>query len=168
VLGKKLGAKMKAFAALLETDAELRAKAQSQQPFAYAVDGEPVEFEKDDFVVELVSPDGLFVAMEGDNWVALDTVITPELEREGLMRDILRNLQMMRKDMGLEIEDRCAVVYATEDATLAQVIEEWGDVMAEELLCVSLMSGDPGDGAKDIKVASGRMRVALSKAERVS
>ncbi|MCC6156735.1 MAG: isoleucine--tRNA ligase [Deltaproteobacteria bacterium] len=168
-LGKKLGPKMKAFAAALETDAELRAKALEQAAsFTMEFEGAEFEFEKADFLVEQRSPENTFVAADAFNWVSLDTVITPELEREGLMRDILRNLQMLRKDAGLEIEDRCAVVYHIDGDMLREVVREWGEVIAEELLCTSFTEGDPGDDSKELKIASGRMRVRLAKAEAVS
>ncbi|MCL4233706.1 MAG: hypothetical protein KJ042_04215, partial [Deltaproteobacteria bacterium] len=69
---------------------------------------------------------------------------------------------------GLEIEDRCAVVYHIDGDMLREVVREWGDVMADELLCTSFTEGDPGDDAKELKIASGGMRVRLAKAEEVS
>ncbi|MCZ7586337.1 MAG: class I tRNA ligase family protein [Deltaproteobacteria bacterium] len=117
----------------------------AEETFSLDFDGETMEFTREDFTVEEHSEQGTHVAADGDLWVMLDTTITPELEREGVMRDLLRRLQMMRKDAGLEIEDRCAVVYQT-DGALAQVVDEWRDTIMEELLCTRLDPGDPRRG----------------------
>jgi isoleucyl-tRNA synthetase len=48
----------------------------------------------------------LRVLNEGTLTVGLDTEITPELSREGDVRDLVRGVQNLRKEMGLEVTDR--------------------------------------------------------------
>jgi isoleucyl-tRNA synthetase len=166
-LGKKLGPKMKAFADWTagEGSATVAAKvASGEVRFALDFEGAGMEFSKEDFTVTHVSPEGTHVAADAFNWISLDTRITPELEREGMMRDILRKLQMTRRDVGLEIEDRCAVVYHAGHETLARVMNEWRDTIMEELLCTRLEEGDPGEGAVVVKIGAMEMRVRLQKA----
>ncbi|KKS38949.1 MAG: Isoleucine-tRNA ligase [Parcubacteria group bacterium GW2011_GWA2_42_14] len=43
----------------------------------------------------------------------LDTVITPELKEEGMMREIVRNIQEMRKDLGLHPRDKIRVQFSS-------------------------------------------------------
>jgi isoleucyl-tRNA synthetase len=54
--------------------------------------------ERDGFAVSIDSSGGLMVG--------LDTDLTPELEAEGMAREIVHRLQNARKAAGLEIEDR--------------------------------------------------------------
>ncbi|MCB1154454.1 isoleucine--tRNA ligase, partial [bacterium] len=165
-LGKKLGPKMKAFQAWLSAEgaSEVEEKlAKGESPFFVTFEDESFEFESADFTLETHSPEGMHVVQEGPNWVMLDTVVTPELEREGVMRDLLRKLQMLRKEVNLNIEDRCEVVYATDDSGLTQVIEEFLATIKEELLCSSFIAGDPGDGASEIKVGDATISVKLTK-----
>ena len=42
-------------------------------------------------------------------FVVLDTALTPELEAEGVARDLVRAVQQARRDAGLEVSDRIAL-----------------------------------------------------------
>lgn len=43
------------------------------------------------------------------NEVELDTAITPELRNEGMLREIIRNIQEMRRDAGFRPHDRIRI-----------------------------------------------------------
>ncbi len=66
--------------------------------------------------------------------VALDEVITPELHREGLMREIVRVVQVSRKAAGLEVDDRIELSLETADKELQHAITEHSDAIAAETL----------------------------------
>lgn len=74
--------------------------------------------------------------------VELDTDITPELKREGLMREVVRNVQQARKEAGLNVDDRIELHLFTEDAELKRVLEEHAEVIKAETLAVSLSEAD--------------------------
>ena len=67
----------------------------------------------------------------------LDTHVTPELEAEGLARDVVRAVQQARKDAGLEVSDRIALRLAG-DAGAVAAIEAHRDLIAHETLATSL------------------------------
>ena len=49
-------------------------------------------------------------ALSGDaGVVVLDTTVTPELEAEGLARDLVRQVQVARREAGLEVSDRISL-----------------------------------------------------------
>ena len=75
--------------------------------------------------------------------VALDTRVTPELEQEGLARELIRRVNEMRRDAGLDISDRIVLRYGGD---LARVIERHGDVVASETLATSVAAGLSGRG----------------------
>jgi hypothetical protein len=56
--------------------------------------------------------------------VVLDTALTPELKREGMIRELTRTVNNLRKEMGLTPSDRIRVTYETDNAELAQAITE--------------------------------------------
>ncbi len=68
------------------------------------------------------------------NELALDFAITPELMREGLMREVIRHVQAARKAAGLNIDDRIAVSLKTSAGELQKAIEEHMKTIAEETL----------------------------------
>jgi isoleucyl-tRNA synthetase len=59
---------------------------------------------------ELEKP-GYVVMTEGDLSVAVCTALTPELELEGMAREIVHRIQTMRKSAGFEIADYIATFY---------------------------------------------------------
>jgi glycosyltransferase involved in cell wall biosynthesis len=59
--------------------------------------------------------------------VALDTTITPELKREGMIRELTRAVNDVRKRIGLAPSDRIQVTYECPDAELAAAITEHHD-----------------------------------------
>ncbi len=64
----------------------------------------------------------------------LDLNITPELKREGLMREVVRYVQNARKDAGLNVDDRIYLDLTTKDEQLSQAIEEFAETIQAETL----------------------------------
>ena len=61
-----------------------------------------------------------FAVVDGDGFaVALDTEITPELRLEGVARDVIRSVQQLRKDAGLDVTDRIVLRYPQADSDAA-------------------------------------------------
>ena len=85
---------------------------------------------------------GTAVAAEGPYLAALDTIITPELRREGLVRDFIRRVQQLRKAAGLEVADRIVLYYqATPD--LHAAIQALQDTVAREVLATQIVAAEP-------------------------
>lgn len=68
--------------------------------------GADISLSGEDWLVESISKEGVSGAEGGGLLVALDTALTPELIREGIARDLVRNVQELRKTSGLEVTDR--------------------------------------------------------------
>jgi isoleucyl-tRNA synthetase len=84
-----------------------------------------------------------FAVTDGEGFaVALDTEITPELQLEGVVRDVIRTLQKMRQDAGFEVTDRIRVTYPRSDGDVGRAFAEHGDWIAAETLAVALEPGE--------------------------
>ena len=70
--------------------------------------------------------------------IVLNMDITPELRREGMMREVVRNIQISRKQAGLEVDDRIHLGLSTTDEELREAIEEHHDTILAETLATSL------------------------------
>jgi isoleucyl-tRNA synthetase len=83
-----------------------------------------------------------FAVADGDGFaVALDTEITPELQLEGVVRDVIRTIQKMRQDAGLQVTDRIRVTYPESDGDVSRAFVEHGDWIAAETLAVGVAAG---------------------------
>ena len=83
-----------------------------------------------------------FAVADGEGFaVALDTEITPELRLEGVVRDVIRRIQVMRQDAGFEVTDRIRVTYPRSDGDVTRAFEEHGEWIAAETLAVSVEAG---------------------------
>lgn len=96
--------------------------------------------------------------------VAIDETITPELKREGLMREVIRHVQSARKKAGLQVDDRIGLDLATEDDELAQAIAEHQETISKETLAVSGVGGD-GEYADEVMVEKKPLKIALTKTQ---
>lgn len=70
--------------------------------------------------------------------VALDKSVTPELKREGMMREVVRQVQNARKQAGFQVDDRIQLRLNTEDLELKQAITDFTSNIAQETLAVSI------------------------------
>lgn len=110
---------------------------------------------KDLFEVRLEMKDGVAGKAFADNKavVTLDTNVTDELKREGMARDFIRLVQTLRKDKDFNISDRIELCYSTENAELAQALEENKTYIAEQVLAVKIDNSCSAGTEADIEGA---------------
>ena len=70
------------------------------------------------------------------------TTIPEELKREGLARELVRRIQIMRKDAGFRIEEYITTCYQAEGA-LEQVMADYGTYIKGETLSTELVAAEP-------------------------
>jgi len=116
----------------------------------------------EEVVVEKKAPENVLVNDDRGLIVALNVAITPELEREGLSRDVVRHIQQMRKDLDLDITDRIAVAWGTDDALLAEAVAEHADYIRRETLCDDLTGGG-AEAGKAIVLSGRTLTLSVSK-----
>jgi isoleucyl-tRNA synthetase len=81
--------------------------------------------------------------LPGGGFVILDGLVTPELEAEGVARDLIRTVQQARKDAGLDVSDRIKLTVTGDEALLAATGTHKALVMSETLaLELELVAGD--------------------------
>ncbi len=164
-LGPKYGKAMRAVAAAVaDADAgEVAAAVARGETVAVESGGERFELEPDEVVVERHAAEGYAVAEDKGLVVALDADVTPELEREGLARDLVRHVQQLRKELDLDVTDRIRVVYATDAEDLELAIAEHGARIASETLADELAPGD-AEGGKELEILGSAVRLAVTRA----
>jgi isoleucyl-tRNA synthetase len=141
-LGKQVQAVAKAVAAV--DPAELVA-AYRAGTATVPVDGADVPLAEGDLVVTETPREGWTVASAAGLSVALDLTLTPELERAGLVREVVRLVQDARKTTGLAVSDRIALWWTGEGA-VAQALTEHAEALAGEVLATAVHAGQAGSG----------------------
>lgn len=94
--------------------------------------------------------------------LSLDLILTPELKREGLMREIVRHIQNARKQAGLNVDDRISLALTTENADLLQAVDDHRDVIADETLATFAKANDSYHSA-DVKIEGSVITIAIKK-----
>lgn len=116
------------------------------------------------FVVKTRTRPGIATFEDKDLFVALDTAITPELEEEGWIRDVLRQCQVLRKDSGFEVQDRIYLNIRTTSSQLNRAIEKYRDLIQNETLGVfDAAKADEAACQSALDLSAGRIEIFMRK-----
>ncbi len=110
-----------------------------------SINGEEITLTADDIEIQHEDIEGWTIGTDGDIVLALDTVLTEELVDEGIAREFVSKLQGLRKDQGLEVTDRIAVQYSTEDEALDRAINRMESYICAETLAVQIVKAQDAD-----------------------
>ena len=147
VLGKRYGALFPRIRqAAGAQSAELAPALRAGRPVTLTVDGQEVELRPDEVELVLAEREGYAVAQEGGYLAGVSTVLGEELRREGLAREVVRRLQVMRRDADLRIEEPI-VTYYQASGELRDVLRQWAGYIQQETLSRRLIEGAPPPGA---------------------
>ncbi len=163
-LGKRLQKRMKHAAgaiAGLDDTALTQLQLGETLTIELADGGDAVEITIEDVEIRRTEREGIAVANEGDITVALDLQLDDGLVREGLAREIVNRLQGMRKDAGLQVDDRIVVCYEA-PAAISTAIEQYGTYISDEVLATSLRS-EPTSGVDIVDINGHACTFAIVK-----
>ncbi len=149
-LGPRFGKAMPEAAAVvaaLPGDVVVR-RLEAGEPVTVEVAGEKHDLGADDLLVDVRRREGFAIEREGDLMVGLSTVLTPELESEGLARELVHHVQNTRKAAGFRVEDRIALSVRGPQA-IAGMIEEHAESIKKETLSVVLKTDGEIEGYRE-------------------
>jgi isoleucyl-tRNA synthetase len=167
-LGPRLGKNMPAAKKqLAEIDAgkllaELKSTGKTALKFP---DGTSIELDNDDIEVRLTAKEGWAAAQGKGSVVVLSTELTPELEEEGLARDIVRTIQDHRKAEGFQYTDRIEIGIETSSSQVSRAVNAFREYIAGETLANKIVIGSlAGVEPIHMKIANGGMSLYLKAA----
>ncbi len=129
-------------------------------------DGEEVVLERSEVDVRMHWRPGLAGAGDGGNWVALETALSEDLIREGMARELVHQVQQMRKEAGLAIADRITLYYEGDDA-VADLLRAHREYVLREVLARDARSGIPADDRvhrKAVRLDGREVRLGIAPA----
>ncbi|TFB23882.1 isoleucine--tRNA ligase [Filobacillus milosensis] len=112
--------------------------------------GEKVKLKEEDLVINQVAQQGMEVASNSTYTLVLNTEITDELKKEGLVREFIRSIQHYRKELNLPVEKRVHLIIDCNDAVKA-AIEQFEGLLRNSLLVKEIVF-DQQESMKQIKV----------------
>lgn len=117
-------------------------------------------------VQDVAERPGYVAALEGDYGVSVATELSPQLEAEGIARELVRRLQTMRRSSGLDITDHIVTYYQGGDS-LGRVMSEFADYIKQETLTRDLIAATPPDGSytEKFRISGYEVVLGISKAD---
>ena len=142
VCGKLFGPNMKEFQEKLThlTEEEID-KLQNNKTIVMNIAGNDTEITNEMVELRVSSKEGFNAAHENNNFIILNTKLTDDLIKEGIVRELISKVQNLRKEKNFEIMDRINL-YISSDESILSVIEEYKDMIKKEVLAIDIISKD--------------------------
>ncbi len=146
ILGPKYSKEMKAITnGLLNADAnQMVASFARNNPFELSTESGVFSLVEEDVMVSIKSKEGFVFETYKDAFVALNTVLTPELILEGYARELVNKVQFTRKELNFNIMDRILIFYCG-DAEIENVFNKFGEYIQSETLTDKIFREDTVD-----------------------
>lgn len=117
---------------------ELAQKIQNGGSETITVNDTEIVLTNENLLATMQGLEGYAFAGEGELGVVLDTTVTPELQEEGHVREIISKIQNMRKDKGFEVADRINL-YVSNNDMLIDVIKKFEQTIKKETLTCEVL-----------------------------
>jgi isoleucyl-tRNA synthetase len=169
-LGAKCGKYMKQVAALVASfTQEQIAAVENGTLTTLDMGAESIEVSAADFEITSEDMPGWLVTSEGKLTVALDITLTPELEKEGVARELINRIQNLRKSSGFDVTDKITVsVYAdgVDAEDISSALETFADYVCAQTLSTAISAkglAEAGEGAADVEWGEGSIKIEVVK-----
>jgi len=162
-LGKKLGKDMKAAGVIITALGQEDIRTiESAGKYDLMIDGTTYDLALEDFEISAEEIPGWQVAQDRQITVALDITLTEALEAEGTARDLVKLIQNMRKESGLDVTDRIHVHIAYHDK-IEKAIAGHKDYVANEVLADEVSVKEEVGGEKVLVSEDLEVEIAIVK-----
>ncbi len=160
-VGKTLGAKMREFQEQLSNlDVNDIIKLNNKENITIKLAGEDYVVTKDMVEIRFTAKDGFNVGMENNNFIILNTELTPELINEGIARELVSKIQNIRKTLEYNVADRIKVVFNVSDA-IKEAITKHQEYIQNETLATEISYDN--NLAKDLDLNGEEIGIKVTK-----
>ena len=163
-LGPKYGKKLNAIREFLSNCEALKVveTVEKGEVFSVELDGDTVEFTKEDLLISVSQKEGYASATDGNIAVILDTHLTDELVEEGIYREFVSKVQNLRKSSGYVVTDRIDIQIKG-DAELENVILKFENQVKQDVLALSLTVGESGEFSEEFNLNDKLLKVSIKR-----
>ena len=103
------------------------------------------------------------VTTENSRTLALDTELDDELIAEGIVRELIRQIQVMRKDAGFAVEQRIYAEIIPDDDVAGAAIAKYADKIKADILAKELSAIEAPEAEAEFNVQSHNIKVRISR-----
>lgn len=163
-LGPKLGKLLNAVKnALPMIEAVTLTPLRRGEPVTLTIEGQPVTLAPEDIVISTERAGDWACADDAGVQIALSTHLTPELLREGMARDMIRQIQQLRKEHDLEENDRITIRWSAAQGAynIATMIEEWRETVLSETRA-DRIEANPSASGKSVLIGDTEVSLSIS------
>jgi isoleucyl-tRNA synthetase len=165
VLGKKLGQKMRFVVAAIQNWGQTEISSiEREGKIRVKVEGEEVELLLEEVLISSQDIPGWSVASDQGVTVALDVTLTEELKQEGVARDLVNRIQNLRKDMGLEVQDKIHIIISDSNVLVNAALVGFGEYIQAETQALSLDTSAQTVGFAMLDMDEFELGVSVKKA----
>ena len=137
ILGQKYGKELKKIVSELAKNKDQKILEEIRKNKKYQIDNK-IFILREDLLFEQESKEGWTCAGDDTVAVGLSTNLSDSLIKEGIIRDIIRHVQTMRKDANFAVEDRIKI-YIKADGLVGESINEYKELFMNEILAVEII-----------------------------
>ena len=163
-LGPKYGKKLNAIREFLATCDALKVveTVEKGDVFKVELDGDTVEFSKDDLLISVSQKEGYASATDGNIAVILDTHLTEQLIEEGIYREFVSKVQNLRKSSNYVVTDRITIEVSG-DKYLEELVLKFANQVKQDVLAVSVTVGENGEFSEEFNLNDKMLKVTISR-----
>ena len=166
ILGKKYSGGLKTIIEILNSvdNDELMKQLELDESINLEKNNESFTLLREDIFIETVAAEGFSAVSGGGITVGLTLELNDELIQEGIVRDLVRQVQNIRKDAGFSVEDRINISWEL-DSEFEDAISKFREYFCNETLTVSFSEKNNDKGYNtDFNLRNRKINLFISKA----
>ena len=165
-LGKEYGPRMKEISNAINqfTSNDIK-QIEGSGFYELGLNGNPITLKREDVEISFQDIPGWSVANDRDITVALDITITDELREEGLARDVVNRVQNIRKDQGLDVQDKILIDIRNTQDMLTTAIEGYKDYICQETQALDLRILPEVEDPLELEIDEYKLNVRIQLSE---
>ncbi len=162
-IGQTYGSDTQVVAKVIQSmDNDAIAALEEDDRFTFTVDGKDYTISMEDVEIAYDDIPGWSVASEGKVTVALDISITDELRMEGIARDFVNRIQNLRKDQGLDVQDRITIAVHAGSELVKNSLLEHRDYICRETQANELNFAERLNNEVTIEIDENKLEVSIA------
>ncbi|MFH1676519.1 MAG: isoleucine--tRNA ligase [bacterium] len=166
-LGPRLGARMPKLKAAIENadHGAIRNDLLASGTVTLDLNGDKITLTDDEVTVSMESKHGFAAATGTGICVVLKIEITPELESEGIAREVVHHLQGLRKEADLDYQSRIEGFVFAVDPSVVSAVTEHRDYIMRETLADEILTEkgkEPPAHTLDVKINGKPVTIGIS------